>query len=509
MKVITSFKISLILYPCPKMASVYPVLSYNECMDDHHNQLYRAYLSKDPRFDGVFFLGVKTTGIYCRPICPARAPKESNCQFFNSAEEAQKALFRPCLRCRPELAPGRAPVDEAQRIAHLLANLLQEGELDEKGLEIIADELGISSRQLRRIVSKEFGVSPIELIVTRRLLLAKQLLSETSLSMLDVAFASGFSSIRRFNDAFKKSYGLTPSSLRKNKNVHPNHTESLVLHLHYRPPFDWEMLLSFLGKRALLGVEHVDARSYARTVDLGKHQGWFKITHDEKINAIRAEISLSLTPVLSVLIPKIRQIFDLNARPDLINALLLQDPRLQEQVGQHPGLRVPGCFDGFELAFRAILGQQITVKAATTLATRFVKGFGEIIETPFKELSFLSPKVSKIAGLHIDEVASLGIIRTRASSIIELAKALESKSLKLEAGSDPEKTMKKLVSMSGIGHWTAHYIAMRALRSPDAFPKEDVVLQKKLGGVSPKQAELLSQPWRPWRSYATLHLWNM
>ncbi len=474
--------------------------------------LYNAYSSRDPRFDGVFYIGVTSTGIYCRPVCTARTPKAANCRFFNSPEAAEKASFRPCLRCRPELAPGNAPVDDAHRIADLLARRIEEGALDDgAGLEKIATEFGWSSRQIRRIVHKELGVSPIELVQTRRLLLAKQLLTETTLPIIEVAYASGFSSVRRFNDAFSGRYGIPPRHFRKAADSARNTTrlaESFSLQLSYRPPFDWVGMLSFLRARALKGVELVEEDAYLRTVQLGKHKGWLCIRHAPAKHGLLVELTHSLTPVLPALLGRLRHVFDLSARPDVIAAKLSQDELLADAVARNPGLRVPGAFDGFELAVRAILGQQITVKAATTLAGRFVEAFGETIDTPHQTLTHLTPAVGRVAEATPEELSALGIIQTRARSIIALAQELAAGRLKLEAGTNPDAVIGKLVALPGIGNWTAQYIAMRALRWPDAFPKDDIVVRNSLGGVSAARAEELSEAWRPWRSYATLHLWQ-
>lgn len=474
--------------------------------------LYDAYASRDPRFDGVFYVGVTSTGIYCRPVCTARTPKAANCRFFDSAAEAEKAKFRPCLRCRPELAPGNAPVDDAHRIAALIAHRIEEGMLDDgAGVETIAARFGWSSRQIRRIVSRELGVSPIELIQTRRLLLAKQLLTETSLPITEVAYASGFSSLRRFNDAFVGRYGLPPSHFRKSvagaagQAVSP---ETLTLQLGYRAPFDWEGLTAFLGARAMKGIERVEEDTYARTVRLGSHTGWIRVRNAPEQRALLVELTHSLVPVLPALLGRLRHLFDLSARPDIIAARLGADSVLAALVARNPGLRVPGAFDGFELAVRAILGQQVTVKGATTLAGRYAEAFGEPVESPHAGLSRLSPAAPRVAAATEGEIAALGIVRARARSIIALAEQIASGRLTLEPGADPDGTMERLVALPGIGRWTAHYIAMRALRWPDAFPKEDVVLRKALGGVSAARAEELSQEWRPWRSYATLHLWR-
>jgi AraC family transcriptional regulator of adaptative response / DNA-3-methyladenine glycosylase II len=482
-------------------------------MNQDERALYNAYAARDPRFDGVFFMGVTSTGIYCRPVCTAKMPKPANCRFFPSAAAAEKESFRPCLRCRPELAPGSAPVDGARRVASRIAYRIGEGLLDDgSGLERLAAEFHMSSRQLRRVVRQELGVSPMELVMTRRLLLAKQLLSETVLPVIEVAYASGFSSLRRFNDAFRTRYGMPPSRLRRaaaaEASATPASAELLTLQLSYRPPFDWAGMLEFLRVRALTGVERVEDDAYLRTVRLGGRAGWVRVSHAPERRALRVELTHSLTPVLPALLARLRQLFDLGARPDIINDWLHQDERLAEAVARNPGLRVPGAFDGFELAVRAILGQQVSVKAATTLAGRFVTAFGEEAEIPGPGLARLSPTPERVAAAGEEEIAALGIVGARARSIVALAGEVAAGRLVLEAGADAESTIAQLIALPGIGPWTAHYIAMRALRWPDAFPKEDIVLRNRLGGVSAAQAEAMSQVWRPWRSYATLHLWR-
>jgi AraC family transcriptional regulator, regulatory protein of adaptative response / DNA-3-methyladenine glycosylase II len=478
----------------------------------NNHAAYRALTSRDPRFDGIFFVGVTSTGVYCRPICPVKTPMQKNCRFFESAFAAEKALFRPCLRCRPELAPGHAPIDNSNRVAHLITRRIDEGLIDEgAGLEEIAAEFGISSRQLRRIVQKELGVSPIELMQTRRLLLAKQLLTETKLPVTEIAFASGFSSLRRFNDAFGTQYRMPPTHLRK-RAVEDRETinagRTSTLRLSYRPPYDWEEILKFLGARMIRDVEFVTADSYARTVRLGKRTGWVKVTHAPEKRWLVVEFTHTLAPVLPALLGRLRNLFDLMARPDLIAAHLMKDKLLKKSVTKNPGLRVPGAFDGFEMAIRAILGQQITVKAATTIAGRFAEAFGERIRTPFPELTRLSPLAARVAKASVGDIAKLGIVRTRSASILALARAFQAGSLRLDAGTSPEADIAQLTALPGIGQWTAHYIAMRASRWPDAFPKEDIAVRNSLGRVSAKQAEEISQAWRPWRSYAVMHLWK-
>jgi AraC family transcriptional regulator of adaptative response / DNA-3-methyladenine glycosylase II len=484
-------------------------------MDQDNRSLYNALTTRDSRFDGVFFVGVTSTDVYCRPICPVKTPKRANCRFFDTPQAAEQAGFRPCLRCRPELAPGNAPVDDAQRIAQLIVQRLEEGHLDENtGLEAIADQFELSSRQIRRIVQKELSVPPIQLLLTRRLLLAKQLLTETTLPITEVAFASGFSSLRRFNDAFSGRYGMPPTRLRRNATEDAAaiiESGTSTLQLAYRPPYDWEGILAFLAARALKGIEHVTDRSYARTVQLGDAKGWIRITQSKKRHALLVEFTHSLTPVLPALLTRVRALFDLNARPDLIAKQLRRDARLKSAVKANPGLRVPGAFNGFEMGLRAILGQQVTVKAATTIAGRLVEAFGEPIVTPLGELTRLAPAPTRIAAASVDAIARHGIIAARAKSLIALAEAQRSGGLCLDGGlhHNPDESIRRLAELPGIGQWTAHYIAMRALRWPDAFPKEDIAVRNNLGGVTAKEAEALSQPWRPWRSYAVMHIWGM
>jgi AraC family transcriptional regulator of adaptative response / DNA-3-methyladenine glycosylase II len=484
-------------------------------MDQNRQRCYRALAARDARFDGLFFVAVTSTGIYCRPICPVKTPRAANCRFFATAQEAEHAGFRPCLRCRPELAPGHAPVDDGQRIARVIVQRLEDGSLDaEAGLDAIADQFELSSRQIRRIITRELGVPPIQLLLTRRLLLAKQLLTETRLSVTDIAFASGFSSLRRFNDAFIRRYRMPPTRLRREAvdGREPAAAgETSTLQLAYRPPYNWPEILAFLSARALEGIELVTDEAYARTVRLGDVKGWIRVTRPPKEHVLRIELSHSLMPVLPALLARVRALFDLDARPDVIAKHLKKDPRLAPAVRVRPGLRVPGAFDGFELGLRAILGQQVSVKAATTIAGRFVQAFGEPIATPFAGLNRLTPAPDRIAAARFPDIARHGIVAARAKSLVALAQAHRSGDLSLDGGvhPDPDATIRALADLPGIGPWTAHYIAMRALHWPDAFPKEDIALRSRLGGVTAKQAEELSQRWRPWRSYAVMHVWQM
>jgi AraC family transcriptional regulator of adaptative response / DNA-3-methyladenine glycosylase II len=474
---------------------------------------YSAYAARDARFDGVFFIGVTSTGIYCRPVCTARTPKATNCRFFPSAAAAECASFRPCMRCRPELAPGRAPIDGAQRVAGRLVARMTDGAFhDGAGVEDVAREFHMSSRQLRRIVHSELGASPVDLMLTRRLLLAKQLLTETPLPIAQVAYSSGFASLRRFNDAFLKRYHMPPTRLRAamragSAGCGREADGAFTLRLAYRPPFDWAGMLAFLSARAMQGVECIGLETYSRTVRIGANVGWVNVRNAPEIRCVVADISLSLAPGLATLLQDLRNLFDLAARPDVIADHLARDPEIARDVAAHPGLRLPGAFDAFELAVRAILGQQVSIKAATTLAGRFATTFGDPIRTPNARLTRLSPTAARVAAASIADIAALGILPARARAIAALATEMAAGNIRLHSGADVDDTMRCLRALPGIGPWTAHYIAMRALRWPDAFPAHDLVLQKRLRVDSATKAEVLSQKWRPWRSYATLHLW--
>ncbi len=475
-------------------------------MDD--DACYRALAARDVRFDGVFFVGVTSTGIYCRPVCSARTPRRENCRFFPHAAAAERAGFRPCLRCRPELAPGQAPVDAVGRTARLAAARIEAGAFNgDGGLETLAKEFGLSSRQLRRVVRKELGVSPVELAQTARLLLAKRLLAESRLPIIRVAFASGFESVRRFNALFRSHYGLTPTRVRRAAPA-PLSRDCLRLTLAYRPPFAWRSLLRFLAVRATAGVEAVTDNCYLRTVHVAGRSGWLTVEPVPGRNALTVQLAASLTPALPVVLGRLRDLFDLNARPDVIAAHLSADPRLAPLVLRQAGLRAPGAFAGFELAVRAILGQRVSVKAATTLAGRLAAALGEPIETPFPALNRLTPSAERLAEADESVVSALGITAARAACLVSLARRVVAKRITLEPGPDPEAAVCKLQECPGIGEWTAQYIALRALRWPDAFPAGDLGLLKAAGAASPRDLRTASAAWRPWRAYAAMHLWE-
>ncbi|WP_294902553.1 AlkA N-terminal domain-containing protein [Tatumella sp. UBA2305] len=472
---------------------------------------YQALVSRDRRFDGLFFTAVRSTGIYCRPVCPARTPLRKNCQFFRYAEQAEKAGYRPCLRCRPELAPGHAPIDKSGVLCHQLIDAVEAGLMEQHfRIATIASQFSLSERQLRRIISQQLGVTPGELRQSRRLRLARQLLSETRLPVTSIAFASGFGSIRQFNAVFLQQYHLSPGTFRKNapQQSSTGFADTSSVRLFYRPPFDWTALLRFLDKRCIKEVEWVDNGHYLRTIAIGEYSGWIRVGQHPQQSCLEVEFSHSLAPVLPVLLQKLRQLFDLNCQPDLIAAQLATDSRLAPLVKAYPGERVPGCFDSFELAMRAILGQQVTVAAATTLSSRLARRFGQPVTTPFPELSRLSPRPENFSDAVADDIGSLGIVGSRIRAILALAEACRGGLFSEKYTIDHLHLLDSLTSLPGIGPWTAHYIVMRAFSWTDAFPKEDIAIRKALGGVTARRAEELSQPWRPWRSYAVMLLWR-
>lgn len=475
---------------------------------------YTALLARDSRFDGRFFVGVASTGIYCRPVCRARTPKAQNCSFHASAAAAEARGFRPCLRCRPELAPGLAPVDAEARLARLAALRMEADGLCDQTLAELADSLGVSDRHLRRVFAREYGVSPIVWLQTQRLLTAQQLLKDTSLPVTHVAMDAGFGSLRRLNALFRRRYDRTPAQFRKAAAAEHDPTGTITLVLAYRPPFAWETLLNFLGERAIPGIEDVKDGRYRRTVSITRkehvHRGWIAVSNCPERNALAVTISATLFPVINQVVARVRFLFDLNCTPDEIGDVL-STVRIGAARIFTPGLRVPGSFDAFETSVRAILGQQVTVRAARTLAMRLAVTLGEPLHTPFTELSVTFPTVEQICALQqpLEEFAGpLGIIATRARSIQALAQALKRGTIRLGPGADPEREMVNLAALPGFGPWTVQYLAMRVLGWPDAFPHTDYGVKKALGNLPPKDILALGREWSPWRSYATICLWN-
>ena len=480
-------------------------------MDMDRTACYRAISTRDARFDGRLFVGVKTTGIYCRPICPARTPKFENVSFYPSAAAAQEAGLRPCLRCRPEVSPELAFWRGTSNTVSRALALIEAGGLVDDDVEGLANRLGVGARQLRRLFRQHVGASPITVAQTRRVLLAKQLIHETSLPMAEVALASGFNSVRRFNETFRDLFGRPPAALRRIRDKTRREEGALSVRLAYRPPYDWDAMLSFLSARAIPGVEIVADDSYRRTIAIGDNSGTISVAPAAK-NRVDIRVRFPDMAALPQIIARVRRVFDLAADPDTIGAHLALDPVLAPLVAARPGLRVPGAWDGFELAMRAIFGQQITVPAATRLLGKLVQEFGDPLAPAMREvegLSHLFPSAARVAKANL---ATLGMPNARAMAATSLAQAISTDAAIFSRGASLEDAIIKLRSLPGIGEWTAQYIAMRELREPDAFPAADIGLLRAMAdhdGTRPSPSELLtrSERWRPWRAYAALHLW--
>jgi AraC family transcriptional regulator of adaptative response / DNA-3-methyladenine glycosylase II len=469
---------------------------------------YRALKARDARFDGRFFVAVSSTRIYCRPVCTVKPPRRENCHFYLSAAAAESGGYRPCLRCRPELAPGNASIDATSRLAQAAASMLEDRTLDEEGMEAVAKRLGITDRHLRRAFGAEFGVSPVEFVQTQRLLLAKRLLTDTALPVTDVAFASGFGSLRRFNALFKARYRLQPGQLRRHmrRSTTASANDVLKFELSFRPPYDWNFVSAFLEMRAIAATEAVEGGRYRRTVrvavDSKDHCGWVEVAMSRSKPALHVAVSASLAKALPPVLSRVKSQMDLACHPaEVAQALGALGKR-------NPGLRVPGVFDGFEVAVRAIVGQQISVAGARTIAGRFAEAFGDPIETPFAALTTVFPPAARIADISEGRIARIGMPGARARTILAIARAIADGSLVLMPNADIEPTLDKLRSLPGVGEWTAQYIAMRALAWPDAFPHTDLGVMKALGETNPRRVLAAAETWRPWRAYAVMHLWQ-
>jgi AraC family transcriptional regulator of adaptative response / DNA-3-methyladenine glycosylase II len=469
------------------------------------NTCYRALKSRDARFDGRFFVAVSSTRIYCRPVCTVKPPRRENCRFYPSAAAAESGGYRPCLRCRPELAPGNASVDATSRLAQAAASMMEDRTLDEEGLDSVAVRLGITDRHLRRAFGAEFGVSPVEFAQTQRLLLAKRLLTDTVLPVTDVAFASGFGSVRRFNALFKQRYRLQPGQLRRHA-PDSGAMDVLNFELSFRPPYDWPAMSAFLAARAVAGVESVEAGRYRRTARIGvdgkQHVGWIEVSPSPKKPALRVAISASLAKALPPVLSRVKALMDLSCNPAEIAQAL------GALAKGRAGLRVPGAFDGFEVAVRAILGQQVSVAAARTVAGRFAAALGDPLETPFESLKVIFPSAERVAGTPYGRIARLGMPGARARTVVAMARAVADEKLVLMPNADIEATLEQLRALPGVGEWTAQYIAMRALAWPDAFPHTDLAVKKALGEAGARRVLEAGEAWRPWRAYAVMHLWN-
>ncbi|HYM71110.1 MAG TPA: AlkA N-terminal domain-containing protein [bacterium] len=482
-------------------------------MDLDRDACYRALRTRDARFDGRFYTAVVTTGIYCRPICPARPPKIEHCLFLPSAAAAHQAGFRPCLRCRPELAPGVAGWGGAERTVSHALDLIVEGALENGGIEALAARLGITGRQLRRLFDKHLGASPVTVAQAHRILFAKKLIGETAMSMADIAYASGFGSVRRFNDAMRRTYDRPPRELRRAAPTEDTGVCGITLKLPFRVPYNWAATMSFLGPRAIPGVEAVGADCYRRIVSLDNARGIIEVRPVERTSHLLATIRVTDVTALGAIVGRLRRLFDLDADVAAIESHLRRDPRLATCIAARPGVRVPGAWDGFELAVRAILGQQISVAAATTLAGRLAAAYGETVTADqhmgaAAGLRVAFPRPDVLAGA---DLTPIGLPRARAAAISALAAAVLADADLLQPTAGLEATVERLCRVPGVGEWTAQYIAMRALHQPDAFPATDLGVLRAMASptarVTPARVSDIARAWRPWRAYAVMHLW--
>ncbi len=475
---------------------------------------YRALQTRDDRFDGRLFVGVVSTGVYCRPVCPARPPKYDNCRFFPSAAAAQQAGFRPCLRCRPETGPEVASWHGTSNTVSRALALIAQGELDADaaGVDELAERLGIGARQLRRLFRQHLGASPTAVSQTRRVLFAKQLIHETRLPMSEIALASGFGSVRRFNETFRELFRRPPSALRRAPSARDASSDeaAVTVRLRYRRPYDWPAMLSHLAARAIDGVEWVASNAYGRTVLHEGRTGTVEVAHEPRLGALAVTIRFPSVRALPAIVARVRRVFDLGADVAVIGAHLARDPLLRPLVAARPGLRVPGGWDGFELAARAVLGQQISVEAARRLAARLADMCGTPLagERSGARAVCAFPTAEQVA---VADLSRLPVPGARRRALAALARAACDDPALFRPLGSVEQTVAGLRAITGVGDWTAHYVALRAAREPDAFPGTDRGLLRAAarGGAEPTPAELIrrAERWRPWRAYAAQHLW--
>ncbi|MCP1727244.1 AraC family transcriptional regulator of adaptative response / DNA-3-methyladenine glycosylase II [Natronospira proteinivora] len=465
----------------------------------------RARQSRDARFDGRFFIAVVTTRVFCRPTCPVQPPLAKNVRFYSTAAAALAAGFRPCLRCLPELAPGNRMATSGPALVRHALKRIDDGYLDDGTVADLAAELQVTPRHLTRLFEQHVGASPHRVAHTRRLLFAKHLLDESTLSIAEIAYASGFGSLRRFNSVVKATWQRTPGALRRHRAVAGGH-ESIRLRLGYRPPFDWAGLLDFFAGRAIPGVESVADGCYRRSFRLDGQVGGFSVApaggdgHALELHARIPDIRL-----LPELVTRVRRMFDLDADLLAVASVLGRDPLLSPVMKRHAGIRVPGAWDPFEIAVRAILGQQISVAAARTLASRLVAEFGEALDdAPAQEPDRLFPVPACLADARLE---SLGVVGTRAEAIRRLAQEVADGRIDF---SRPD-VASRLVALPGIGDWTAQYIGMRSGHDPDAFPAADLGLLRGAEEgerMTPARLRRRAEDWRPWRAYAAICLWR-
>ena len=473
----------------------------------------RARMARDPRFDGLFFIGVLSTGIYCRPICPAPAPKPENIVYYPTAAAAADAGLRPCLRCRPEASPGSPAWNGTSATVSRAMLLIRQGALNEGSVADLAARLGVGDRHLLRLFKEHVGVSPLTLATTQNILFAKKLLTETAMPISEIAFASGFGSIRRFNAAFRSIYGKAPSDLRKPMKSTGRQGMTMFqceLSLSYRPPFDWPAMSAFFGDRAIPGVECVADGVYHRTARINGASGKISVAHAKKGHALTLAVELPDSRDLMPVVERVRRMFDLDANMPEIHKALSVDPLLAKIVKKRSGLRLPVSWDPFESAVRAVVGQQISVKGSRTIIGRIAAKAGPEVDVPDRpELSRLFPTPEE---LFTCDLGIIGMPAKRVATIKALSKAVAGGEVSLLVNGSMDHFVETLVRISGIGDWTAQYIAMRALGEPDAFPAADLGIIKALQEgderPTPRQVRRRAEAWRPWRAYAAIYLWR-
>ncbi|GAW48666.1 MULTISPECIES: DNA-3-methyladenine glycosylase 2 [unclassified Nocardioides] len=473
---------------------------------------YRAVKSRDRRFDGVFYTAVRTTGIYCRPSCPARTPALQNVTFHPSAASAQAAGYRACKRCLPDATPGSPDWDVAATAAGRAMRLIADGVVDREGVEGLAARVGYTPRHLTRILNGELGAGPLALARAKRAQTARVLIETTELTYADIAFASGFSSIRQFNETIREVYAASPTDLRGRRGVGRPTTGSITMRLAVRTPYAGHALLGFLATRAVPGVEAAGEGWYARTLSLPHGSGTVRleipdVTEPGQTAFVTAAFALEDLRDTAAATERVRRMLDADCDPLAVGDAFAGDPVIGPLVRALPGLRVPGHVDGHEIAVRAVLGQQVSVAGARTVAARLVERHGRRVAHPVMGLTHLFPDAATLAGLAPED---LPMPRSRGRALIALCAALASGDLALDRGPDRNDVRRALLEIPGIGPWTADYIALRALGHPDVFLPTDIGIRDALAGLGrdPSSAAELAEGWRPWRSYAQLHLWQ-
>lgn len=471
-------------------------------MMNQNDIYYQAVKSRDPRFDGLFFIGVNTTGIYCRPICPAQ-PKRKNMNFYDSAEAAEAQGYRPCLRCRPESAPQSAAWLGTSAIVRRALNIIHQGQFDEKNETDFASRFGLSARHLRRLFQEELGQTPKQIMDRQRLNFARQLIIESTLPITQIAYLSGFGSVRRFNDSIKKRFTRNPSELRKKLSHKKTSKQEATVYLSYRPPFHWPSVLRPFKNHEMDGIESITDTEYARLIELNGEVAYLQVQNDSAKHRLIVTVSGSKLDNLYSVIQKVRGMFDLDCNPLLIEDMMQKPKKLQELYEKYPGLRIPKGWDAFEIAISTILGQLVSIQRGNQLCAQLIKHYGRSVQHPLTgENVQLFPRAENILAASLDEV---GTTRMRKQALNNFCKAYINEEISLSPYQDYESFISNCISIKGIGPWTAEYVALRALGLTDAFPKEDLIIKR----VLEKHKSIKADKFKPWRSYLTMYLWKL